>query len=48
MTAMMIALLVVIERRRPLYAAGYSVAIVVFTYVCFVYGLKTPLPDVSF
>jgi hypothetical protein len=48
MTAMMIALLVVIERRRPLYASGYSVAIVVFTYVCFVYGLKTPLPDVSF
>jgi uncharacterized membrane protein SirB2 len=48
MTAMMIALLVLIERRRPLYAAGYSIAIVAFTYVCFVYGLKTPLPDVSF
>ena len=48
MTAMMIALLILIERRRPLYAAAYSVAIVAFTYVCFVYGLKTPLPDVSF
>jgi hypothetical protein len=48
MAAMMIALLIVIERRKPLYAAGYSIAIVLVTYVCFVYGLKTPLPEFDF
>ena len=50
MGLMMIALLIVIERRNPLRAGAYSIAIVVFTYVCFVYGLKTPLPglDLSF
>jgi hypothetical protein len=48
MAAMMIALLIVIERRKPLYALGYSIAIVLVTYVCFVYGLKTPLPDFDF
>jgi len=37
------ALLVVIERRRLLPAAAYSVGLVVFTYVLFVYALKTPL-----
>jgi Tripartite tricarboxylate transporter TctB family len=37
------ALLVVIERRRLLPAAAYSIGLVVFTYVLFVYALKTPL-----
>jgi len=37
------ALLVVIERRRLLPAAAYSVGVVVITYVLFVYILKTPL-----
>jgi Tripartite tricarboxylate transporter TctB family len=44
MAAMMIALLVVIERRKPVYAAAYSVAIVLLTYVSFEYLLKTPMP----
>lgn len=48
MTLMMFALLVVIERRNPLRAGAYSIAIVLFTYVSFVYGLKTPLPEFSF
>ena len=48
MAAMMIALLVVIERRNPLRAAGYSVAIVMLTYVSFEYLLKTPLPESPF
>jgi hypothetical protein len=37
------ALLVVIERRRTLAAAAYSLGLVGFTYVLFVYILKTPL-----
>ena len=37
------ALLVVIERRRLLPAAIYSVGVVGITYVLFVYLLKTPL-----
>ena len=37
------ALLVIIERRHVLPAAAYSVGLVVFTYVLFVYVLKTPL-----
>ena len=36
-------LLVVIERRKLLPAAVYSVGVVVVTYVLFVYLLKTPL-----
>ncbi len=36
-------LLVVIERRRLLPAAIFSVGVVGFTYVLFVYALKTPL-----
>ena len=46
--AMIFALLVIIERRNPLYAGGYSVALVLFTYVCFAWLLKTPLPEYSF
>lgn len=48
MAAMIVTLLIVIERRHPLRALAYSLGIVTFTYVCFVYGLKTPLPAFSF
>jgi hypothetical protein len=48
MTAMMIALLIIIERQNPLRAAAYSIGIVMLTYVGFVYALKTPLPEFSF
>ena len=37
------ALLVIIERRNLLPATLFSVGVVVFTYVLFVYALKTPL-----
>jgi Tripartite tricarboxylate transporter TctB family len=48
MLLMMVTLLIVIERRNPIRAGIYCVAIVLFTYVSFVYGLKTPLPEYSF
>jgi|SRR5664279_2126199 len=48
MLLMMLVLLIVAERRNPIRAGIYSVAIVLFTYVSFVYGLKTPLPEYSF
>jgi hypothetical protein len=48
MLLMIFALLIVIERRNPLRAGIYGVVIVLFTYVSFVYGLKTPLPEYSF
>ena len=48
MLLMMITLLIVIERRNPIRAGIYCIAIVLFTYVSFVYGLKTPLPEYSF
>jgi hypothetical protein len=48
MLLMMITLLLVIERRNPIRAGIYCIAIVLFTYVSFVYGLKTPLPEYSF
>jgi hypothetical protein len=48
MVLMMVALLIVIERRNPLYAAGYSIGIVLVTYACFEYVLKTPLPESPF
>ena len=40
---LMFTLLVVIERRKALPAAIYSVGVVSMTYVLFVYLLKTPL-----
>ena len=40
---MMLALLIVIERRGLVPAASYSIGVVVFTFVLFVYVLKTPL-----
>lgn len=48
MALMMIALLIVIERRNPLRAGAYSIAIVLFTYLCFSYLLKSPLPASPF
>jgi hypothetical protein len=48
MLLMMVTLLIAIERRNPLRAGIYCLAIVLFTYVSFVYGLKTPLPEYSF
>ena len=48
MLLMMVALLIVIERRNALRAGIYCIAIVLFTYVSFVYGLKTLLPEYSF
>ena len=41
---MIVALLVLIERRNPLRAGAYGIVVVLFTYVCFAYVLKTPLP----
>ncbi len=48
MLLMMAALLIVVERRNPIRAGVYCVVIVSLTYVSFVYGLKTPLPEYSF
>jgi hypothetical protein len=48
MLAMMVTLLLLIERRNPMRAVVYSLTVVAFTYVSFVYGLKTPLPEISF
>lgn len=44
MALMMIALLILIERRPVLHAVGYSVGIVLLTFVSFSYLLKTALP----
>jgi hypothetical protein len=44
MALMIITLLVMIERRNPLRAGIYSAFIVLLTYICFAYLLKTPLP----
>jgi uncharacterized membrane protein YidH (DUF202 family) len=48
MALMMIALLVVAEREKPLRAVGYSAAVVLVTYLSFEYVLKTPLPESPF
>lgn len=48
MLLMMFGLLILIERRNPIRAGIYCLVIVGFTYVSFVYGLKTPLPEYSF
>jgi hypothetical protein len=48
MGLMMIVLMIVVERRNPLRAGAYGIAIVLFTYVSFAWGLKTPLPEFSF
>ena len=48
MTLMMIALLLIAEREKPLHAIGYSIAVTLFTYLSFEYLLKTPLPEAPF
>ncbi|MEP7031424.1 MAG: tripartite tricarboxylate transporter TctB family protein [Pseudolabrys sp.] len=48
MVLMMVALLIFIERRNPIYAAGYSIAVVCGTYAAFEWMLKTPLPNSPF
>jgi hypothetical protein len=48
MISMMVALLVVVERRNPLRAGAYAFFIVLLTYVAFVYLLKTPMPESPF
>jgi tripartite tricarboxylate transporter TctB family protein len=45
MFAMIVALLVIVERRNPLRAGAYGLAIVFVTYACFSLVLKTPLPS---
>ena len=44
MILMMASLLVIIERKNPLRAGAYSIAVVLIAYVCFAYLLKSPLP----
>jgi hypothetical protein len=48
MALMMIALLLIAERQKPLHAIGYSLAVTLLTYVSFEYLLKTPLPESPF
>ncbi len=48
MVLMLVALLIVIERRNPIYAGAYSIAIVVATYAAFEWLLRTPLPESPF
>jgi hypothetical protein len=48
MGAMLLALLVIIERRKPLYAVGYSALVVLITFAMFQYVLKSPLPNSPF
>ena len=48
MVLLMMALLLVVERRNPVRAGIYSAAVVLFTYVCFAWLLKTPLPEYGY
>ena len=41
---MMIALMIVIERKNVLRAGAYSACVVLVTYITFIYVLRTPLP----
>jgi hypothetical protein len=45
MVAMLLALLLVIERRAPLRAVIYSLSVVLVTYSAFEFLLRTPLPE---
>ena len=45
MFVLMLALLLVVERRNVVRAAAYSAAMVLITYSVFVYLLKAPLPE---
>lgn len=44
MAAMMLILLIGVERRPPLHALAYTVGVVLVIYLGFEYLLKTPLP----
>ena len=48
MVLLMMALLLVVERRNVVRAGIYSAAVVLFTYVCFAWLLKTPLPEYGY
>lgn len=48
MILMMGGLLIIIERKNPLRAAAYSIAVVLIAYVCFAFLLKSPLPPSPF
>jgi hypothetical protein len=48
MLLMLLALLVVAERRHPLRAGLYAVFVVALAYVTFEYLLGTPLPNSPF
>ena len=48
MVLLMMALLLVVERRNPVRAGIYSAAVVLFTYVCFAWLLKTPLLEYGY
>lgn len=48
MSLMMIALLLIAEREKPLNAVAYSLAVTLVTYASFEYLLKTPLPESPF
>jgi hypothetical protein len=44
MILMMLALMVIIERKNVVRAAGYSVCVAIVTYITFVHLLQSPLP----
>jgi hypothetical protein len=48
MTLMMVALLLIAEREKPLNAVAYSLGVTLITYLSFEYLLKTPLPEAPF
>jgi hypothetical protein len=48
MIALLVTLLVLIEKRSPIYAGAYSIGIVIMTYFAFEWLLKTPLPESPF
>ena len=48
MVLLMMALLLVVERRNVVRAGIYSATVVLFTYVCFAWLLKTPLPEYGY
>lgn len=48
MLLMMMAFLLVIERRNAIRASIYCIVVVICTYLSFVHILKTPLPEFSF
>ena len=48
MTLLMVALLLIAEREKPLHALAYSLAVTLVTYLSFEYLLKTPLPEAPF